>query len=83
MEKAKTLLQDALKMCRQIGQRAATLKALARVTIRQGYLDQAETYLEQALELYLELYGDNKLHINIAQNAPVGHAGTLAHGGDI
>ena len=66
LEKAKTLLQDALKMCRQIGQRAATLKALARVTIRQGYLDQAETYLEQALELYLELYGDNKLHINIA-----------------
>lgn len=66
LEKAKTLLQDALKMCRQIGQRAATLKQLARVTIRQGKLDQAETYLEQALELYLELYGDNKLHINIA-----------------
>ena len=66
LEKAKALLQDALKMCRQIGQRAATLKQLARVTIRQGYLEKAEIYLEQALELYLELYGDNKLHINIA-----------------
>jgi tetratricopeptide (TPR) repeat protein len=66
LEKAKTLLQEALGLCRQIGQRAATLKQLARVTIRQGFLDRAETYLEQALELYLELYGDNKLHINIA-----------------
>eukprot|EP00986_Skeletonema_menzelii_P016585 scaffold15100_cov130-Skeletonema_menzelii.AAC.2 len=66
LDKAKALLQDALKMCRQIGQRAATLKQLARVTIRQGNLEKAEVYLEQALELYLELYGDNKLHINIA-----------------
>lgn len=66
LEQAKTLLQDALKLCRQIGQRAATLKQLARVTIRQGDLNQAEIYLEQALELYLELFGDNKMHINIA-----------------
>lgn len=66
LEKAKALLQEALGLCRQIGQRAATLKQLARVTIRQGFPDRAETYLEQALELYLELYGDNKLHINIA-----------------
>jgi tetratricopeptide (TPR) repeat protein len=66
LEKAKALLQEALGLSRQIGQRAATLKQLARVTIRQGLLDRAETYLEQALELYLELYGDNKLHINIA-----------------
>jgi tetratricopeptide (TPR) repeat protein len=60
------LLQEALGLSRQIGQRAATLKQLARVTIRQGSLDRAESYLEQALELYLELYGVNKLHINIA-----------------
>jgi len=66
LEKAKALLQEALSLSRQIGQRAATLKQLARVTIRQGFLDQAESYLGQALELYLELYGDNKLHINIA-----------------
>ena len=66
LEKAKTLLQEALSLCQQIGQRAATLKQLARVSIRQGFLNKAETYLEQALELYLELYGDNKLHINIA-----------------
>ena len=66
LDKAKALLQDALKMSRQIGQRAATLKQLARVTIRQGHLEKAEVYLEQALELYLELYGDNKLHINVA-----------------
>lgn len=34
--------------------------------MREGSLDLAKTYLEQALELYLELYGDNKLHINVA-----------------
>ena len=64
--KAKILFQEALSLSRQIGQRAATIKQLARVTIRQGHLDQAESYLAQALELYLELYGDNKLHINVA-----------------
>jgi tetratricopeptide (TPR) repeat protein len=66
LDRAEALLQEALGLSRQIGQRAATLKQLARVTIRQGLLDRAETYLEQALELYVELYGDNKLHINIA-----------------
>ena len=66
LDKAKVLLQEALSLSRQIGQRAATLKQLARVTIRQGNLDQADFFLEQALELYIELYGDNKLHINIA-----------------
>mmetsp|Transcript_5933 Transcript_5933/g.9348 ORF Transcript_5933/g.9348 Transcript_5933/m.9348 type:complete len:1203 (+) Transcript_5933:87-3695(+) len=64
--KAKALLQEALGLSRHIGQRAATLKQLARVTIRQGHLDRADDYLEQALELYLELYGDNKLHMNVA-----------------
>lgn len=66
LDRAEALLQEALGLSRQIGQRAATLKQLARVTIRQGLLNRAETYLEQALELYVELYGDNKLHINIA-----------------
>mmetsp|Transcript_10113 Transcript_10113/g.24541 ORF Transcript_10113/g.24541 Transcript_10113/m.24541 type:complete len:1333 (+) Transcript_10113:157-4155(+) len=67
LEKAKYLLQEALGLSRQIGQRAATLKQLARVTIRQGMLDTAESYLEQALDLYMELYGENhKNHINIA-----------------
>ena len=67
LEKAKYLLQEALGLSRQIGQRAATLKQLARVTIRQGMLDIAESYLEQALDLYMELYGENhKNHINIA-----------------
>lgn len=66
LDKAKALLKEALSLSRQIGQRAATLKQLARVTIREGSLDQAESYLEQALELYLELYGENKLHINVA-----------------
>lgn len=66
LKKAKALLQEALGLSRHIGQRAATLKQLARVTIRQGLLDQADTYLEQALELYLELYGDNKNHMNVA-----------------
>jgi tetratricopeptide (TPR) repeat protein len=60
------LLQEALGMSRQIGQRAATLKQLARVTIRQGLLSRAEAYLEEALELYKELYGDTAKHINIA-----------------
>ncbi len=67
LAKAKYLLQEALGLSRQIGQRAATLKQLARVTIRQGQLDKAEIYLEQALDLYMELYGENhKNHINIA-----------------
>lgn len=65
LEMATSLLREALGLSRQIGQRAATIKQLARVTVRQGFLDQAESYLEQALELYLELYG-NKMHINIA-----------------
>ena len=66
LDKAKSLLEEALRCSRQIGQRAATIKQLARVTIRQGYLDQAEALLEQALQLYLELYDNNKLHINVA-----------------
>jgi tetratricopeptide (TPR) repeat protein len=66
LTKAKALLQEALSLSRQIGQRAATLKQLARVTIRQGDLSLAESYLEQALELYVELYGESKMHINIA-----------------
>ena len=67
LAKAKYLLQEALGLSRQIGQRAATMKQLARVTMRQGLLDKAETYLEQALDLYIELYGaNNKNHINIA-----------------
>ena len=66
LDKAKNLLLEALGLSSQIGQRAATLKQLARVTIRQGLLDAAENYLEQALELYAELYADNKLHMNIA-----------------
>eukprot|EP00529_Nitzschia_sp_RCC80_P007269 CAMPEP_0113493324 /NCGR_PEP_ID=MMETSP0014_2-20120614/28534_1 /TAXON_ID=2857 /ORGANISM="Nitzschia sp." /LENGTH=1368 /DNA_ID=CAMNT_0000387185 /DNA_START=104 /DNA_END=4210 /DNA_ORIENTATION=- /assembly_acc=CAM_ASM_000159 len=66
LEKAKVLLQQALSLSRHIGQRAATLKQLARVTIRQGKLDRADTFLNQALDLYMELYGDNKNHINVA-----------------
>jgi tetratricopeptide (TPR) repeat protein len=66
LDKAKALLQEALGLSRQIGQRAATIKQLARVTLRQCFLDQAQSYLDQALVLYLELYGENKLHINIA-----------------
>ena len=67
LEKAKKLLQEALGLSRHIGQRAGTLKQLARVTSRQGQLDKAESYLANSLELYLELYGDdNKLHMNVA-----------------
>jgi tetratricopeptide (TPR) repeat protein len=66
LTKAMTLLQEALGLSRQIGQRAATLKQLARVAIRKGDLSMAEAYLEQALELYVELYGESKMHINIA-----------------
>eukprot|EP00581_Thalassiosira_minuscula_P002637 CAMPEP_0183743682 /NCGR_PEP_ID=MMETSP0737-20130205/65340_1 /TAXON_ID=385413 /ORGANISM="Thalassiosira miniscula, Strain CCMP1093" /LENGTH=1249 /DNA_ID=CAMNT_0025979307 /DNA_START=695 /DNA_END=4444 /DNA_ORIENTATION=- len=66
LDTAKALLREALSLSRQVGQRAATLKALARVTIRQGELDQADRYLGMALELYQEMYGENNLHINIA-----------------
>jgi tetratricopeptide (TPR) repeat protein len=63
--KAESLLQEALTLRMQKGQRAATLKQLARVLIRQGLLDRAELYLDQALELFHELYGENSLHINL------------------
>ncbi|GAX23896.1 hypothetical protein FisN_20Hh102 [Fistulifera solaris] len=66
LAKAETLLQEALSHSTQIGQRAATLKELARVTMRQGLLNRAELYLAQALELYEELYGENASHINVA-----------------
>ncbi|KAG7360875.1 tetratricopeptide repeat family protein [Nitzschia inconspicua] len=66
LAQAESLLQEALGLSRQIAQRAATLKQLARVTIRQGNLDLAESYLKQALDLYKELYGDNRNHMNVA-----------------
>jgi tetratricopeptide (TPR) repeat protein len=50
----------------QIGQRAATLKQLARVAIRRGEFHVADASLVQALELYAELYGEHSLHINVA-----------------
>jgi hypothetical protein len=50
----------------QIGQRAATLKQLARVAIRRGEFHVADASLTQALELYAELYGEHTLHINVA-----------------
>jgi tetratricopeptide (TPR) repeat protein len=66
LDEAEGLLQQALSLKMQIGQRAATLKQLARVAIRRGDFDEAEKCLEQALELYVELFGENTLHINIA-----------------
>ncbi|GKZ00196.1 hypothetical protein MPSEU_000972600 [Mayamaea pseudoterrestris] len=66
LSKAEALLREALTLNMNIGQRAATLKQLARVAIRNGHVDAAENYLAQALELYVELFGENKLHINIA-----------------
>ena len=66
LDDAKMLLEQALQLSTQIGQRAATIKQLARVSIRQGDLSQAESYLEQAIHLYLELYDNSKLHINVA-----------------
>lgn len=64
LDEAEALLQEALALSRQIAQRAATLKQLARVAIRQGLLDRAESYLSRALELYQELYG-GRLHMNV------------------
>jgi len=66
LDKAEELLQEALGLSMSIGQRAATLKQLARVAIRRGDLDDAERSLGLALELYIELYGENALHVNVA-----------------
>jgi len=66
LDEARKMLQKALRLNMQIGQRAATLKQLARVAIRRGEFDSAEKILDQALELYLELYGESTLHINVA-----------------
>jgi tetratricopeptide (TPR) repeat protein len=66
LDLAESLLHEALSLSMQTGQRAATLKQLARVAIRRGDFDTAERSLAQAHELYIELYGDNSLHINVA-----------------
>lgn len=66
LDLAESLLHEALSLSMQIGQRAATLKQLARVAIRRGDFDAAERSLAQALELYIELYGENSMHINVA-----------------
>jgi len=66
LDKAWGMLQEALGLNMQIGQRAATLKQLARVAIRRGEFGSAEKSLAQALELYVELYGEKILHINVA-----------------
>ena len=34
--------------------------------VRQGRLDKAEHYLSKALELYIELYGERAMHMNVA-----------------
>jgi tetratricopeptide (TPR) repeat protein len=66
LDRAELLLKEALALNMQIGQRAATLKQLARAAIRRGDFDTADQSLAQALELYVELYGENTLHINVA-----------------
>ena len=66
LDVAEMLLTEALSLSMQVGQRAATLKQLARVAIRRGAFETAEHSLSQALELYAELYGENSLHINVA-----------------
>ena len=65
LDEAESFLTEALSLDMQIGQRAATLKQLARVAIRRGSFSIAERRLDQALELYSELYGDTH-HINVA-----------------
>ena len=66
LAEAEALLEEALGLRMQIGQRAATLKQLARVAIRRGEFDSADHSLSQALELYVELYGEAALHVNVA-----------------
>lgn len=66
LAEAEALLQEALGLRMQIGQRAATLKQLARVAIRRGEFDSADRSLSQALQLYVELYGEAALHVNVA-----------------
>jgi tetratricopeptide (TPR) repeat protein len=66
LDRAEALLKEALGLNMQIGQRAATLKQLARVAMRRGEFNIADRSLAMALELYNELYGENTLHINTA-----------------
>jgi len=62
--KARLLLMESLSLCHSVVQRASTLRLLARVTIRQGDLNLGDSLLQQALELYEELYPD-KTHMNV------------------
>ncbi|EJK55479.1 hypothetical protein THAOC_24788, partial [Thalassiosira oceanica] len=55
---------ESLSLCHSVVQRASTLRLLARVTIRQGDLNLGDSLLQQALELYEELYPD-KTHMNV------------------
>jgi tetratricopeptide (TPR) repeat protein len=66
LDKAESLLKEALGLNMQIGQRAATPKQLARVAVRRGEFDVAKRSLDQALELYIEMYGETTLHVNVA-----------------
>ena len=76
LDQAEALLKEALGLNIQLYQRAGTLKLMARVAIRRGDFDTAERSLSQALELYVELYGEKTLHINVA--AVKFQQGTLA-----
>jgi tetratricopeptide (TPR) repeat protein len=76
LDQAEALLKEALGLNIQLYQRAGTLKLKARVAIRRGDFDIAERSLAQALELYIELYGENTPHINVA--AVKFQQGTLA-----
>lgn len=76
LDLAESLLLQALGSDIQIGQRAATLRQLARICIRRGEYQAADNRLKQALELYAELYGEYAVHINIA--AVKFQQGTLA-----
>ena len=64
LDKARLLLMESLSLCHSVVQRASTLRLLARVTIRQGDLNLGDSLLQQALELYEELYLD-KTHMNL------------------
>lgn len=76
LDQAELLLKEALALNMQLYQRAGTLKLKARVAIRRGDFDIAEKSLAQALELYVELYGESTHHINVA--AVKFQQGTLA-----
>ena len=70
LDLAESLLREALNVMHNgpfgIGGRAATLQKLAQVLEYQGKRVEARDILDEAMGMYVELYGQGVAHVNVA-----------------